>query len=252
MVRVFQAGLAVWLAAGLITLSGCTPLPNPFKTQGSGAAQIGSAGGSLASGANASSPGEPDKDATINQAESQSLTDYLHSHHLPLVGGRVLTTPSGEKQVILYGYVAADFGKSDAAAKARKFLGDNDVLVFNRIAVSPDLAKAGTSNGSTSEEANLGGTDVGSASEYKNRSMNDPYTQFQAQQQQYQNQSPSMLSTLIPLLGMFSGSFGSGGFSGGFGTYGGGFGPYGGYPPYGGGYPPTYPPPGFGYPPPFP
>jgi hypothetical protein len=251
MVRAFQAGLGVCLAAGLIALSGCMSPPNPFKTQGSGAAQIGSSGGSLASGASASSPGEPDANATINQAESQALTDYLHSHRLPLVGGRVLATPSGAKQVILYGYVAADFGKSDAAAKARKFLGDNDVLVFNRIAVAPDLAKAGTSNGSTSEQANLG-NNVGSASDYQNRSMNDPYTQFQAQQQQYQNQSPSMLSTLIPLLGMFGASFGSSGFSGSFGTYGGGVGTYGGYPPYGGGYPPTYPPPGFGYPPPFP
>jgi len=168
-----------------------------------------------------------------NTRQSNALTSYLQSHRLPLVGGQVLTDSSGDKQVILYGFVATDFGKQDAADKARRYLHDANVPVVNRIAVRPELAAgsgsatppAGSASGATgSENSNLGGV----------QSYEDQAQQAQ-QQQQYmqQNQAAaSSLTAIIPLIGMM-GMMGMG--SGGVGIGGGGIGmgsPY--------GYPPSY------------
>ena len=46
----------------------------------------------------------------------------LKHHSLPLVGAQVVTSTSGGKQVILFGFVASDFGKTDAEQKARHYL----------------------------------------------------------------------------------------------------------------------------------
>src|SRR5204862_5526959 len=54
---------------------------------------------------------------TNNTAQSGTLTSYLQSHRLPLVGAQVLNNSSGNQQIILYGFVATDFGKQDAADK---------------------------------------------------------------------------------------------------------------------------------------
>src|SRR5882672_4366876 len=56
---------------------------------------------------------------TNDTAQSGTLTSYLQSHRLPLVGAQVLTNGGGNRQIILYGFVASDFGKQDAADKAR-------------------------------------------------------------------------------------------------------------------------------------
>ena len=61
---------------------------------------------------------------TIDSPQSQALSDYLKHHSLPLVGAQVVTSPSGGKQVILFGFVASDFGKTDAEQKARHYLKD--------------------------------------------------------------------------------------------------------------------------------
>ena len=71
--------------------------------------------------------------------QSTRLTDYLHSHRLPLVGAQVLDSASG-RSVMLYGYTATDFGKSDAETKTRRYLNDNNVVINNHIRVMPELA----------------------------------------------------------------------------------------------------------------
>ena len=63
---------------------------------------------------------------TIDSPQSQGLSDYLKHHSLPLVGAQVVTSPSGGQQVILFGFVASDFGKTDAEQKARHYLKDLD------------------------------------------------------------------------------------------------------------------------------
>jgi hypothetical protein len=186
----------------------------------------------------------------VDSPQSQGLSDYLKHHQLPLVGAQVVTSTSGGRQVILFGFVASDFGKTDAEQKARHYLKDQSVVVDNRIKISPELAGSkGGSAGSTVNgvpSANAmpsDGTDPyaesGGIQDYQNNQPPDAYA-YQSQGQQYQQYSgppPSAMTLLIPLL--MGGSFGGGssGFGGSFGSLGGGFGgsPFGGSPGFGGG-----------------
>jgi hypothetical protein len=191
---------------------------------------------------------------TIDSPQSQGLSDYLKHHSLPLVGGQVVTSPSGGKQAILFGFVASDFGKTDAEQKARHYLKDSSLVVDNRIKISPELAGGSGSSKSTVNgvPSNAMPTDAsdpyassGSVQDYQNNMPPDAQAyaaqgQQMQQYQQYNSQPPSMLTTIIPMLlggGMTIGG-GSGGYGGGFGGFSSGYAPsYGGY-----GYP-TYPPP---------
>jgi hypothetical protein len=254
--RAFNLFLAGALA---LALSSCMTPPAQYNPAGSGASTLGAAGGGQGYGSGtytpppaSTTPPPPLKDASVDTSQSNALTDYLKSHRLPLVGARVLVSPSGQRQVMLYGFVASQYGKNDAEAKARKYLNDPAIGVDNQIQVHPQLAKSsqGTSS-SGAYDPSMGGVQA-----YENQQAQDAYQQGQISQYQAQTQGPSMLTTLIPLLGFFGGSFGSGGFGGSFGGVGGGYGPYGGGygGPYGGGpyggygYPPAPPPPpGYGY-----
>lgn len=252
--------LVVGLALGLLSLASCTPPPNPFKSTQGGAATLGSSSSygsssygsgsyaatgsssSYAGGGAASSSGTQyhfAADAPVSSAESEALTRYLHTHRLPMVGGRVLANDgTGTRKAILYGFVATPFGKQDAVAKTRRFLNDSGAEIDNRIMIKPELAASGSggSSGSTSSSSN----DV-KRYEEQQRLAEQQQQQQQYMAQQYQSQ-PSGLLMLLPLLGLFgSGSFGGGSSSFGFG--GGAVGPYGGF----GGYP--GPPPSYGYPP---
>jgi hypothetical protein len=252
----FAKGLFVTLLTIAIAgLAACTPVQNPngVSNPGSPGAQIGSSSGSHST-ESASSSGTI-VGGTIDSAQSQGLTDYLKHHQLPLVGAQVVGSPSGGRQVILFGYVASDFGKGDAEEKSRHYLKDPSVVVDNRIKISAALA--GGANGAGSPVAGeppanampSDGSDPygesGSVQDYMNSQPPPAY----AQQQQFQSygSSSSSGSLLIPLLGMLmGGSIGGGSFGGspGFGgSFGGGG--FGGSPGYGGGYGgyPSYPPP---------
>lgn len=226
---------ANWLLAGTLLLavaaSGCmTP---PGSTNGSSAA-VGAAD-STEPPASYTPPSTthpaPLKNAHVDQAQSQALTDYLKTHHLPLVGAQVLAAADGERQVILFGFVATDYGKGDAESKARRYVNNSAITVDNRIKIEPSLAK---STGSPeSQPAETG--DMSGLADYQSQGYAD-----QIQQQQmngggyYQNTSP--MAVVIPLLGMFGGSIGGGGIGVGGGMVG---------PSFGGGYPvappPSYP-----------
>jgi hypothetical protein len=249
--RVLNAAVVCALA---LAVSSCMTPPNPYGA--TGAAQVGSAHGAAADGGSTSyvpppastTPPPPLKDASVDQNQSAALTNYLKSHRLPLVGARVLQAPGGERQVMLYGFVATQYGKNDAEAKVHTYINDPSVTVDNRIKIEPQLAQS--TAGSTGSSSSAGGYDpsMGGVQAYENQQAQDAYQQSQINQYQSQSQGPSMLSTLIPLLGMFGGSFGGGSFGGTYGGFGTSYGPYGGY-----GYPnyPPAPPPGFGYGPPY-
>jgi hypothetical protein len=79
------------------------------------------------------------QDYTVDSAASASLTSYLRKNRLPLVGAQVQTTADGQKRLMLYGFVATDFGKQDAETKALAHLGGSGVTVENRIAVRPEI-----------------------------------------------------------------------------------------------------------------
>jgi hypothetical protein len=258
--RIANAPAVFGLAIALAGLASCVPVQNPYGN--TGAAKAGPLGSSTSFGSSSSLP--PPSSAgtvaggTIDSAGSQGLSDYLKSHSLPLVGAQVVTSGSGGKQVILFGFVASEFGKADAEQKARHYLKDASIVVDNRIKISPELGgmRAGAPNNLIPSAAD--GSDpyaaTGSLQDYQNNQPPDAYA-YQAQQQQlnrqyqqYNSQPPSMFSTLLPML--FGGggmSMGSGGYGGSMGGFNSGYAPsYGSY-----GYP-TYPPPmpgsGFGPP----
>jgi len=243
--RVLNGATGFVLLLALAGLSSCVPPPNPYSaTPGAGATKLGS------TAADASQPDSavPLKDATVDQRQSRALTDYLKAHHLPLVGAQVLSAPDGQREVILFGYVATPFGKSDAEERARTFDSSSKPVVINRIKVSRDLVQMGKSPAPGDSNADTSG-----AQAYEQQQSGDPYQQYQANQYQSQSSGGSGVGAMLPLLGLlgsFGGGFGGGGFGGSFGGFGTGFGPSGG----GYGYP-SYPPPvpgGFGPAPPYP
>ncbi|MGD1027853.1 hypothetical protein [Candidatus Binatus soli] len=261
MSRIANALAAFGLAVALAGLASCEPVQNPYGTTGgTKAVPLGTS-----RGFDSSSSLPPPSSAgtvaggTIDSPQSQGLSDYLKHHSLPLVGAQVVTSTSGGKQVILFGFVASDFGKTDAEQKARYYLKDPSLVVDNRIKISPELAGSRAGSGSTVNgvpSANAMPSDgsdpyaaSGSIQDYQN---NEPpgaqAYQAQGQYQQYQQYNsapPSMLTTILPRLLGGGMSMGSGGYSGGLGGFSSGYTP--GYGSYGF---PTSPPPmpssGFG------
>ncbi len=139
---------------------------------------------------------------------------------------------------MLYGFVATPFGKSDAEKKARKFLKEPKISVDNRIKIRPELLslkpKAPSSGAPPSHPSGPQAAPE-DLQAYKNQQGQD---QFQ-QQQQYTQQNPDWVSTMIPLI-MLGAMIGLGALGGG-GSTGFGYNPY--YQP-----PPSYNPPPQPYP----
>ena len=243
--RIGNALSVFGLAVALAGLAACAPVQNPYRPDANKAATLGTSSG-FNSSANMPAPSSAGTVAggTIDSPQSQGLSDYLKHHSLPLVGAQVVTSPSGGKQVILFGFVASDFGKTDAEQKARHYLKDPTLVVDNRIKISPELAGSKSSSGSTANAYDSSDpyATSGSVQDYQNNMPPDAYAYQQQQQyqqyQQYNSPSPGMMTMLLPLLLGGGMSIGSGGYGGGFGGFGSGYAPgYGSY-----GYP-SYPPP---------
>jgi hypothetical protein len=83
----------------------------------------------------------------VDAADSQSLTTYLRQHRLPLAGAQILSDSAGNRRIVLYGFVATEFGKNDAAAKALAYVkneartGMLAPQIENRIEVRPEIAQ---------------------------------------------------------------------------------------------------------------
>ena len=183
MSRITNALAAFGLAAALAGLASCEPVQNPYgATKGT---QLGSSS-SFDSGSGMAAPSASGTVAggTIDSPQSQGLSDYLKAHSLPLVGAQVVTSSSGGKQVILFGFVASDFGKTDAEQKARHYLKDPTLVVDNRIKISPELAGGHGSSNST-----VNGVPSGNAMPYDNSNSADPYAST-GSVQDYQNNLP--------------------------------------------------------------
>ena len=203
--RLLQIAFAGWLGLSM-SLAQAWAFPNEgsFYTPVSGSA--------------------PDSSGYAKDDErSEALTSYLKSHRLPLVGAQVLNdSASGQHIVVLYGFVATDFGKTDATAKARAFLNDPSAVVENRVMVDPEIASssrhhhedasvAGSSSAPASpaaEPADSASADNGSGS----ANGADSYLEHQSQQsqiQQYENQQNPMagggMTAGGPLAGMSGG-----------------------------------------------
>lgn len=232
-----QIILSIWLASAMTLAQACAGPARSSPNDGGGAARVGSASGAgkgiipvsavESSGAANSNAMAVDKDA------SRALTADLKRHRLPLVGAQVLRNPAtGQRAVMLYGFVATDYGKSDAQRQAEDYVNDPAVDVENRIIVNPQLLAAGAARGANAAANSPPG--VGSYSDQQNQA---------AQIQQYQQQqgaatSMSTLAPLIALLGILSvemAASGPNGFAAGPGYpspygYSGGASPYSNYP----------------------
>ena len=239
------------LFAGLVSACAAAVTPPPLSPQ-TGASPTGFTSAGSSTGGHLTPVA-----AASDSSQSTALTDYLKTHRLPLVGAQVLNKGSGNRQVVLYGFVATQFGKQDAEAKARQFLGDPNVEVTNRIDVRPELLASGNPAPSSSSAMPL--YNSGTAPATGNAGTPDTsqlgslqsYQDQQAQAQQYQQQGGSALTALLPLIGMVGMmAIGNSNFGVGMGGYPGGGYPGGGmfgspYAPYGQPYAP-YPPAGYG------
>ncbi|HTW87562.1 MAG TPA: hypothetical protein VMD75_06115 [Candidatus Binataceae bacterium] len=95
---------------------------------------------------------------TVDRTASDALTSYLREHRLPLVGASVSKASDGSSQVMLYGYVATEQGKRNAAKRAEKYFNnDPHITMVNRITVNPEIRELGSS----SSEAAAGSPDAG-------------------------------------------------------------------------------------------
>jgi len=188
------------------------------------------------------------------QSSASALTDYLHQNRLPLVQAQMIPDKDGNRQIIIYGFVATEFGKSDAADKVRAFLNDPKIKIINRIRIRPEIANQPPSTapatGKTSSDASaLPSDSPGDEEAYRNQQFAD--------QPQYRQQNSAIQTTPLLGLGGLLGGFGNSGATGsGLGSsYNMPYQSYNQYPsppsyPYSGpylspGYPAPYP--GFGY-----
>ncbi len=157
MSRIANALAGFGLAVALAGLSACmTPIQNPNGISTNHASSIGNSSNYDSGSMPPPSSAGTVAGGTIDSPQSQGLSDYLKHHSLPLVGAQVVTSPSGGKQVILFGFVASDFGKTDAEQKARHYLKDSSLVVDNRIKISPELAGSAGTSGSTAKGASSG------------------------------------------------------------------------------------------------
>jgi hypothetical protein len=110
---------------------------------------------------------------TVDTAASDALTNYLRQNRLPLVGAQIGSSATGERRLVLYGYVATQMGKDDAQAKAVAHLGSPLPEVINRIVIQPELAtmrsvgrgdsQAGDQDGSPGDASTGSATDYSSS-----------------------------------------------------------------------------------------
>ena len=165
------------------------------------------------------------------RSSADALTNYLHQNRLPLVQAQILPDEDGNRQVIIYGFVATAFGKADAADKARAFLKDPSIKIINRVKVRPEIANHNPSAEPAGakpspDDSALPSDSPGDEQAYRNQQLAD----------QPQQRQPNSAMPTLPL--------GLGALLGGFGNPGSGFGssysmPYRSYGPYPS--PPAYP-----------
>jgi hypothetical protein len=253
--RFLQIAFGSWFAVAMSMAQACmTPPANAYTySNPPPTAYAAAAAGSGAPDADAAGvyPAEAGSHAgyTANQSESKALTSYLTEHKLPLVGAQVLRAPDGRRSVVLYGFVGSDFGKSDAVAKTKRYLGDSSVQVDNRISVRPELLSANRSGNASAPPADsaYSGNQPDASGYPGPRSYAEQQNPAVNQYQQFQNQGGGAITSMVPLIALL-GVLGMG-LAGGGGGFGFGSGPsfggspfgYSPYNSYGGGAYPGYP-----------
>jgi hypothetical protein len=151
--------------------------------------------------------GNPEK---RNRELADRITRYLNDHCLPLIRASVDSRANGDPEVLLYGFVASDFGKRDAEAKTAALLANTGIGIRDAILVRPQL----TSQTRAANSADTAQNNTQSADSLEQASE---LAQQNAAIQQYQSQNQNGLGTILaPLLGL---GFIGGGLGGGSGVF---------------------------------
>lgn len=235
--RIARTALNWGLALTMMAAQACTPYAHgyAYTTRQTSAAAVGTVTAPASPLRNTSTAPAGEVLPSATPAElSKQLTNYFENHRLPMVGAQIGIASDGDRQVILYGFVATPFGKQDAEDKARRFLGDPAVRIDNRIVVRPELIAANAGSGTSASTSSATTTSPGNSNSNLQTYQNQNTQIQQYQQQQQRMQADSLLAALIPLLGMaiIAGTP--------YGSVGGGY-----YPSYPGpSYNPSMPPPG--------
>ena len=74
-----------------------------------------------------------------------------------MVGAQVSVTSTG-RHLMLYGFVATNFGKDDAVTKSKRYLHDSTITVVNNIRVNPQLKHLKRPPPSDDEQMGAGAT----------------------------------------------------------------------------------------------
>jgi hypothetical protein len=75
----------------------------------------------------------------VDQGTSDAITKYLRTNELPMVTAQFSTSPGGSKQLILTGFVATQFGRTDAERIATAYLNDPSVNMVDQILLDPHI-----------------------------------------------------------------------------------------------------------------
>lgn len=136
---------------------------------------------------------------SMDTAQSSALTSFLKANRLPLVRAQVFTSTSGNRQVVLYGFVATELGKQNAVIRSRRYLRAPNLQVINRIAVRPELAatSAAPSPAPADIESYVAGG-FGTAQNYQNQTE-------EAQRQEQMMQDQQKLEATLLLLRLLMG-----------------------------------------------
>jgi len=236
----FLSACALGSGSGYQLLPGSMPM-GQYQSSGVSSAQFNNS--FFSSTANSQDHIQGPLDSMSDQELSDRITGYLHRNLLPLVQANVQRDPSGQRKIVLSGFVASSYGKNDAVTKVMSYLNNPGWPVSNYIRISPDLADLNAQYRQTHQaqtqdnSSSLGGNPdngAGSANSWSNPSaaLNaqqlPPGAQAYLQQQQQAAQAMPMMP-MMPMGGMMFGGpgFGIGGGTMGFGT---GFGgPFGGF-----------------------
>ncbi len=218
MKRIGRVFGALWLAVAALWLQACAP---------SGLGSTNSASRSSYFPTAVQNPVPHLSAGSLSDSQlGQQMTYYFKANHLPLVGAQAYTDNIGSRQVVLYGFVATSFGKSDAGAKAISLVNDPTIAIVNRIKIDPSLMAA---NGAPTQPSGNADSDgaatqtplppMAGVQDYESQGYgNRGYgAQAYSYQQQQQNQNPpDWMSSMFPSMmgGVGFGSGGMGAFGG--------------------------------------
>lgn len=214
--RCTQLIFAMWFAIAMTMAQAWSSAAQTSTSSRSEPGAIGYSGGSSDSNLDTSG-------YTPEETESQALTEYLKQRKLPLVGAQVLRRTDGRRMVVLYGFVGSDFGKTDAASKAHRFLHDSSVEVENRINVRPELLASNRPAAGSATNPYSGYPPAGSSSDSAQSPSPDTSRypgpeSYKAQQASPYTQQLTSMMPLIALLGVLGMGIAGGGSGFSFGS----------------------------------